>query len=202
MRTASLSSAGFTGASTSGSFRSMERPIENARRRTVQITRQTGQVQTPSIGATDREIVYLSDSGGHGNLWVDQHRDRFEPGRSPSSRIPRSERWRPRLVAGRPTHRVLFDPRGGVGVETRSSIPNGGNLRHLAPNAGWATCHSTADGCITTSSRSRRAHQCWVPLKKIRPEGGRPSRFATTERRAQPFRLTVQPSTSSSSVLR
>ena len=44
-------------------------PLENVRRG-VQITRQTGQVQTPSVGNNDREVVYLSDSGGHGNLWV------------------------------------------------------------------------------------------------------------------------------------
>ena len=35
-----------------------------------QLTHQTGAVQTPSAGPGDREIVYLSDSGGHGNLWV------------------------------------------------------------------------------------------------------------------------------------
>jgi len=39
-------------------------------RRGVQITRQTGQIQTPSVGPGDQELVYLSDSGGHGNLWV------------------------------------------------------------------------------------------------------------------------------------
>ena len=44
-------------------------PEENVRRG-VQITHQTGIVQTPSVGPGDREIVYLSDSGGHGNLWV------------------------------------------------------------------------------------------------------------------------------------
>ncbi|HEV8131942.1 MAG TPA: protein kinase [Acidobacteriota bacterium] len=43
--------------------------LENVRRG-VQITRQTGQVQTPSVGPDDREMVYLSDSGGHGNLWI------------------------------------------------------------------------------------------------------------------------------------
>ena len=36
----------------------------------VRITHQTGQVQTPSLDPTDREMAYLSDSGGHGNLWV------------------------------------------------------------------------------------------------------------------------------------
>ena len=44
-------------------------PQENVRRG-VQITHQTGAVQTPSVAPDDREIVYLSDSGGHGNLWI------------------------------------------------------------------------------------------------------------------------------------
>jgi Tol biopolymer transport system component len=38
--------------------------------RAVRITRQTGQVQAPALDPTDRELTYLSDSGGHGNLWV------------------------------------------------------------------------------------------------------------------------------------
>ena len=36
----------------------------------VRITRQTGQVQTPTVGNDDREIAFLSDSGGHVNLWT------------------------------------------------------------------------------------------------------------------------------------
>jgi Tol biopolymer transport system component len=36
----------------------------------VAITHQTGQVQTPSASPDGKEIVYLSDSGGHANLWV------------------------------------------------------------------------------------------------------------------------------------
>src|SRR5262249_51185268 len=44
-------------------------PAENVRRGT-RITRQTGQTQTPSASPDDKELVYLSDSGGHGNLWV------------------------------------------------------------------------------------------------------------------------------------
>jgi eukaryotic-like serine/threonine-protein kinase len=45
------------------------KPEDNTRRGT-QITHQTGAVQTPSVSPHDRELVYLSDSGGHGNLWV------------------------------------------------------------------------------------------------------------------------------------
>jgi eukaryotic-like serine/threonine-protein kinase len=46
-----------------------ENPRENVSR-AVQITHQTGAVQTPSVSANDREVVYLSDSGGHGNIWI------------------------------------------------------------------------------------------------------------------------------------
>ena len=46
-----------------------EDPKENVRR-AVRITHQTGQVQTPSLDPTDHQLTYLSDSGGHGNLWV------------------------------------------------------------------------------------------------------------------------------------
>ena len=44
-------------------------PAENTRN-AVRITRQSGQVQTPSVSPDGTEVVYLSDNGGHGNLWV------------------------------------------------------------------------------------------------------------------------------------
>jgi eukaryotic-like serine/threonine-protein kinase len=44
-------------------------PIENTQRMT-RVTRQTGQVQTPSVSPDGSELVYLSDNGGHANLWV------------------------------------------------------------------------------------------------------------------------------------
>jgi serine/threonine protein kinase/sugar lactone lactonase YvrE len=43
-----------------------ERNVQNA----TQITRQTGQVQTPSVSPKGDELSYLSDNGGHANLWV------------------------------------------------------------------------------------------------------------------------------------
>ena len=39
-------------------------------RRGVPVTRQTGQVRTPTVGPGDKEIAYVSDSGGHANIWV------------------------------------------------------------------------------------------------------------------------------------
>jgi hypothetical protein len=39
-------------------------------RNAIRVTRQSGQVQTPSVSPDGSEIAYLSDNGGHGNLWV------------------------------------------------------------------------------------------------------------------------------------
>ena len=44
-------------------------PVDNVRN-AKQITRQTGQVQTPSISPDGKEIAYLSDTGGHSNVWI------------------------------------------------------------------------------------------------------------------------------------
>ena len=44
-------------------------PDENARTAT-RITRQTAAAQVPSLSPDENEIVYLSDNGGHGNLWI------------------------------------------------------------------------------------------------------------------------------------
>ncbi|MGQ0737188.1 MAG: protein kinase domain-containing protein, partial [Acidobacteriota bacterium] len=44
-------------------------PEENVRRAT-RLTRQTGQILTPTAGPGDREVAFLSDSGGHANVWV------------------------------------------------------------------------------------------------------------------------------------
>jgi Tol biopolymer transport system component len=44
-------------------------PSENVRRG-IRVTRQTGQVLTPAVSPDDKEVAFLSDSGGHANLWV------------------------------------------------------------------------------------------------------------------------------------
>jgi eukaryotic-like serine/threonine-protein kinase len=44
-------------------------PANNVKNGT-RITQQTGQVQTPSASPDGKEVVYLSDSGGHVNVWV------------------------------------------------------------------------------------------------------------------------------------
>jgi Tol biopolymer transport system component len=44
-------------------------PRDNVRD-AVRITRQAGQIQVPSISPDGREMVYVSDNGGHSNLWL------------------------------------------------------------------------------------------------------------------------------------
>jgi Tol biopolymer transport system component len=39
-------------------------------KKAVQVTRQTGLVQTPSVSPDDRYLVYLADAGRHANLWI------------------------------------------------------------------------------------------------------------------------------------
>ena len=71
-----------------------ESPEENTRK-AQQVTRQTGQVQTPSVSHDGSEVVYLSDNGGHANLWVtrtDGSRSRqitFERDRAVTIGVPR-----------------------------------------------------------------------------------------------------------------
>ena len=44
-------------------------PADNSKNG-IRITRQTGQVQTASVSPDETEVVFLSDSGGHSNVWV------------------------------------------------------------------------------------------------------------------------------------
>jgi serine/threonine protein kinase len=45
------------------------RPADNVHA-AIRVTRQTGQVLTPTPSPDDRGVAFLSDSGGHANIWV------------------------------------------------------------------------------------------------------------------------------------
>ena len=113
-------------------------PIENTRNAS-RITRQTGQVQTPSVSPDGREVVYLSDNGGHGNLWVaqtdgsDTRQITFE--RDPSALVGVPV-WAPAgdhigFIVNRAGHTSLF-----------VINPDGTDLRQLLPDGGFATAWS------------------------------------------------------------
>src|SRR3989441_10110789 len=56
-------------------------------RRGVRVTRQTGQVLTPTASPDDKQIAFLSDSGGQANLWGgDTENGGARPGTHPRAR--------------------------------------------------------------------------------------------------------------------
>ena len=113
------------------------KPQDNTRRG-VQITHQTGVVQTPSVGPHDRELVYLSDSGGHGNLWIAT----LESGATRQITFEQD----PRLALGVP----VWSPDGAyIAYVTRSRTTwnvdqwliksDGTNAHKVSDVGGWAT---------------------------------------------------------------
>jgi Tol biopolymer transport system component len=114
-------------------------PAENTRDG-VRITRQTGRVQVPSVSPDQREVVFVSDTGGHSNLWV---------ARTDGTGVrPITFETDPGVAIGVP----VWSPRGDWIAFVRSDNsrpatwgirPDGSGLRLVA--AGWAPCWS-ADG--------------------------------------------------------
>lgn len=111
-------------------------PKENVHRG-LQITHQTGAVQTPSAAPGDHELVYLSDSGGHGNLWVvnlesQQNRQlTFEHD--------------PQIAVGVPVwspdgKHIAFVKRGlkGWNVDLWLMNPDGSEAHKVSDGGGWA----------------------------------------------------------------
>src|SRR5438132_1670596 len=112
------------------------KPQDNTRRG-LQITHQTGAVQAPSVGPHDRELVYLSDSGGHGNLCIVN----LESGATRQITFEQD----PRLALGLP----VWSPNGAnIAYVTRSRTswnvdqwminPDGTNARKISEIGGWA----------------------------------------------------------------
>jgi Tol biopolymer transport system component len=105
-------------------------PQENVSRG-QRITRQTAQVQTPTVHASEDQIAYLSDSGGHANLWVATREG--EPRQITHERDARVALgvpiWSPdgKSIA-------FVSSRGGTGLGFGLWLvdPQGGNLRNLA----------------------------------------------------------------------
>jgi serine/threonine protein kinase/WD40 repeat protein len=107
-------------------------PGENTRDG-VRITRQTGQVQVPSVSPDEREIVFVSDTGGHSNLWI--------AGTDGTGMRPITFETDPGVAIGVP----VWSPRGDWIAFVRSDDsraatwgirPDGSGLRRLV--TGWA----------------------------------------------------------------
>ena len=138
-------------------------PAENTRRG-LRITHQTGQAQTPSVSPDESEVVYLSDSGGHGNLWIARtdgsgvRQITFERNPAISVGVPV---WSP---AGNEIVFILTRP-GMTGLSLINR--DGSGLRQLVPlgfSAAWS-----ADGRWVYYSRDTDDAIC---IEKTAIEGG------------------------------
>jgi eukaryotic-like serine/threonine-protein kinase len=138
-------------------------PDANARA-AIRITSQTGQVRTPSPNARDTEIVYLSDNGGHANLWIagtdgaDARQITFEHD--------------PAVIVGIPTWSPSADLIAFVMIrEARVGLwlinPDGSALRQLVGD-GRAPCWSGDGRWVYYESVAGE----FVRLEKIRADGG------------------------------
>ena len=144
-------------------------PAENTRRG-VRVTRQTGQVLTPTASPGDKEVAFLSDSGGHANIWVVNTE-------SGGLRQITHERD-PNVAVGVPVwspdgHAIAFvSSRGNQGLTFGVWVvdSDGSNLRNLAnpglgpawsPDGRWVY-YSTWSGVAATA----------VVLKKVPADGG------------------------------
>jgi serine/threonine protein kinase len=115
-------------------------PTENVRNGR-RITRQTAQVQTPSVSPDGREVAYLSDSGGHSNVWV------AKIDGSGSRQLTRETD--PAVVIGIPIwsprgDRIVFIRNDADGMAEWLVSPDGTGLRMLVADA--ASASWSADG--------------------------------------------------------
>ena len=153
-------------------------PAENVRRG-VRVTRQTGQVLTPTAGPGDKEVAFLSDSGGHANLWVVNTE-------SGGLRQITHERD-PNVALGVPVwspdgHAIAFvSSRGNQGLTFGVWLvdSDGSNLRNVA-NPGLGPAWSPDGRWVYYSTRGGAAATA-VVLKKVPVDGG-PAVTVTTER--------------------
>jgi Tol biopolymer transport system component/DNA-binding winged helix-turn-helix (wHTH) protein len=145
------------------------RPAENVRRG-IRVTRQTGHVLTPTASPDDREVAFLSDSGGHANLWVvatetgELHQVTYE--RDPNVAVG-APLWSPN------GHTIAFvSSRGNKGLAFGVWLvdSDGSNLRNVA-NPGQGPAWSRDGRWVYYSTWSGPAATD-VALKKVPADGG------------------------------
>ena len=153
-------------------------PAENVRR-AVRVTRQTGQVLTPTASPHDTEVAFLSDSGGHANLWIVNTESgamrQITHERDPSVAVGVPV-WSPdgRSIA-------FVSSRGNQGWTFGVWLvdPDGSNLRNIA-NPGLGPAWSPDGRWVYYATRGGAASTD-VVLKKVPVDGG-PAVTVMTER--------------------
>ena len=143
-------------------------PQENVRRG-VQVTRQTGNVQTPSVAPDGREIVYLSDSGGHGDLWILNR----ETGQTRQLTFEQD----PQVALGVPVwspdgHHIAYVNRGTTGWNVDQWVinPDGTSGHRVSAGGGWA-CWSSDGEWLYVAPPTANGFR----IEKVRPDGSNPT---------------------------
>jgi eukaryotic-like serine/threonine-protein kinase len=141
--------------------------IENVRLG-VRVTHQTGQVRTPTAGPGDKEVAYVSDSGGHANIWV----TKLDTGESRQLTHERD----PEISIGVPVwspdgRQIAFAssrdaPKGQNGYWLVS--PDGSGLRNLRLLAGWADWSGDGRWVYYSEDPHRQV------VSKVSVDGGQP----------------------------
>ncbi|HEX2344885.1 MAG TPA: protein kinase [Vicinamibacterales bacterium] len=153
-------------------------PVENVRRG-VRVTRQTGQVLTPTANPRDNEVAFLSDSGGHANLWVVN----TETGAIRQLTHERDPNVAMGVPVWSPDGRAIafVSSRGNQGFTFGVWLvdPDGSNLRNIA-NPGLGPAWSPDGRWVYYATRGGAA-ATEIVLKKVPVDGG-PAATVTTER--------------------
>jgi len=124
--------------------------------RAVQITRQTGLVLTPTAAPGGTDIAFLSDNGGHGNLWVTSNQTElrqitYETDPAVTVGVPV---WSP---DGQSIAFVSSKGRTGFEFGVWLVDPDGGNLRNLvkqglgfawSPDSKWVYFTDISTGAL------------------------------------------------------
>ena len=151
-------------------------PTENVRR-ALRVTRQTGEVLTPTASPDDKEVAFLSDSGSHANLWIVN----TESGGLRQITYERDPNVAVGVPVWSPDGRVIafVCSRGNRGLTFGVWLvdSDGSNLRNVA-NPGLGPAWSPDGRWLYYSTRGAAATA--VVLKKVPVDGG-PAVTVTTE---------------------
>jgi Tol biopolymer transport system component len=143
-------------------------PADNVRRG-VSITRQTGLIQTVSVSPEETEVTFLSDNGGHANVWVARTSD--------GETRPVTREFDPRVVVAVP----VWSPGGDwINFLTNRNSPtqdvslwlvrpDGSDARDLGVSGAW-TCWSGDGRFLYYSALEDDTYR----IKKVPIEGGEP----------------------------
>jgi Tol biopolymer transport system component len=143
-------------------------PNNNARQ-AVRITQQTGLVQTVSVSPDESEVAFLSDNGGHANVWTARTAN--------GDMRPVTREFDPRFVVAVP----VWSPSGewinflsnrnskSSDVTLWVAKPDGSDLRDLGVVGAWV-CWSADSRWLYFSDSDNGVYR----IKKLSLEGGQP----------------------------